>query len=86
MILAGADPERLTLREFLDAGFALLVEEYVRLGSTVNEAIGRINAPAVVAEGVDVPAVQQNAHVEAIDNDAAFSDLMSQISGIPGVR
>lgn len=62
MTLAGGNPATLTLRQFLDAGYALLIEEYTRVGVSLLEAVDqtanmRAGGPSVQSEdGASVPA------------------------------
>lgn len=44
MTLAGGDPSKVTLRQFLDAAYALFIEEYQKIGGmTLFEATDRMS-------------------------------------------
>jgi hypothetical protein len=72
--LSGGDPERMTLRRFIDVGFAILVEEYQRLGVDLLSAIDKVSALG----GADVP------EPERIDNKQSINDLMAMMGGVKG--
>lgn len=83
----------MTLTQFLDAAYALLVDEYRRLGSSLTEALGRTREyaqgghRAVTAEGNEeqpsLQAAQSNLTPEELQNEAAmaaFKDLMGEVN------
>lgn len=52
MLAAGGDPEVMTVGQFLDLGYAALVEEYIRTGSTLMEALDKTKEYAAGSGGV----------------------------------
>lgn len=91
--LAGGKAHALTLRDFLDAGYALLVEEAVRVGVPLEAALDATNewvagGPKKKAEataGVSQPIQTQRERTEAelvAQNNAAMAWLERQ----PGMR
>ena len=77
MTLAGGDPERMNLRSFLNAGFALLVEAYTGLGVNLVEACER----AWEGIGVEKAPEAVEASVEA-QNEASFAQLEALMQGV----
>jgi hypothetical protein len=72
----------MTLRRFVDVAFAILVEEYQRLGVDLLTAIDRVNAlggPDIREDGTPAPDP-----VRAVDNRQSMSVLMGQLSGVKG--
>lgn len=75
--MSGADPDRLTLRRFIDVAFAILVEEYQRLGTDLLTAIEKVSALG----GAD----PEEAKVEtAVDNAKSMDALMGMLGGVKG--
>lgn len=70
----------LTLRRFVDAAAALLVEEYQRLGTDLLSACEKVAAlgtrPAADDDAGPVP--------DVVDNRQAVSALMARMSGVKG--
>lgn len=52
MIAQGGDPEALTVSQFLDLGYAALVEEHIRMGSSLLEALEKTKEYASGPKGV----------------------------------
>ena len=73
--LSGGDPDRMTLRRFVDVAFAILVEEYQRLGVDLLSAIDKVSA---LGGGGSEP------EPERIDNAASVSQLMGMLGGVKG--
>jgi hypothetical protein len=73
--LAGGDPDRMTLRRFIDVGFAILVEEYQRLGVDLLSAIEKVGALG----GGEV-----ESEPARIDNAQSVSQLMAMLGGVKG--
>ena len=81
-MLAGGDPATLSLRDYLNAGFALAVEAHVRTGADVITATNRIEATMGLAE-LEEPELSDNGNVSsASDNDAALAELQKMMSGL----
>lgn len=72
--MSGGDPDRMTLRRFIDVGFAILVEEYQRLGVDLLSAIEKVSALG----GDTVP------EPEKIDNKQSIDQLMAMMGGVKG--
>jgi hypothetical protein len=66
----------MTLRRFIDVGFAVLVGEYQRLGVDLISAIEKVSA--LGSEGAESSAVS------ATDNAASMQLMMSQLAGVKG--
>lgn len=75
-MLSGGQPESMTLRRFIDVAFAVLVEEYQRLGVDLLSAIDKVSA--LGSDGVDVP------EPEWIDNKQSVDQLMAMMGGVKG--
>lgn len=73
--MTGGDPDRMTLRRFIDVAFAILVEEYQRLGVDLLSAIDRVSALGV---GMVEP------EPERIDNKQSISQIMAMMGGVKG--
>lgn len=85
--LAGGNHQLLTFREFLDAGYALLVDEYVRMASNpqgvdvmvAQEQIGvlpkKAPLPPVVAAEINEDAVARR-------NEDAMRELQQMMKGV----
>ena len=74
-MLGGGDPGRMTLRRFVDVAFAILVEEYQRLGVDLLSAIDKVGA---LGGGTVEP------EPEKIDNKQAVNQLMAMMGGVKG--
>ena len=74
-MLGGGDPGRLTLRRFVDVAFAILVEEYQRLGVDLLSAIDKVGAL-----GGDTVEPEP----ERIDNTQSVQQLMLMMGGVKG--
>ncbi len=76
--MAGGDPDRLTLRRFIDVAFAILVEEYQRLGIDLLSALEKVGALGTSAEDAkpDVPS--------PVENKQAMDQLMTMMGGVKG--
>ncbi len=90
--LAGGDPDRLTLRSFLDSAYVLLVEDYQHMGSgrvPINMAVsaadeliehvasgGKTPLPTVEEAPASVPS--------PADNDRAMAELQGLMGGFAG--
>jgi hypothetical protein len=87
--LAGGNPDRLSLRHFLDAALVLLVDEYLAHGTgrvpitlALNAAEELLEAAANESQnGTPMPTPSSSVPV-ASDNDRALADLMAQIGGV----
>lgn len=68
----------LTLRRFIDVAFAILVEEYQRLGTDLLTAIDKVGAlgSSDPAEAAPVPA--------PADNARSMEQLMGMMAGVKG--
>ena len=67
----------MTLRRFIDVAFAILVEEYQRLGTDLLTAIDRVSAlGSSEPSEAEVPA--------AVDNAKAMEQLMGMVVGVKG--
>ena len=68
------------LRHFLDAAYAILVDEYQRLGTDLLTSIERVN------ESIGLVAKPELAVVEGVpsdaDNDRALAELAKMMGGI----
>lgn len=65
----------MTLRRFIDVAFAILVEEYQRLGVDLLSAIDKVGA---LGGGTVEPEVQ------AIDNTKSMQQMMAMLGGVKG--
>lgn len=82
MTLAGGDFRQLTLEEFLNCGYMLLVDEMVRLGErvdlmTAQEQLGLIPKSTPTAQAVAAPPKD----VVASENDDAMRALQQMMKG-----
>ena len=68
----------MTLRRFIDVGFAILVEEYQRLGTDLLSAIDKVAALGGTQEA-EAPPVPT-----AAENKQAMDQLMSMMGGVKG--
>lgn len=85
VLLAGGEPDALTLRSFLTGAYALLVEEYQRLGLTVLDAVEKANASIGMASGPVQPvagADQPERVPTPAENDAALRELEKAMMGV----
>lgn len=64
----------MTLRRFIDVGFAILVEEYQRLGVDLLSAIEKVGA--LGGDPVDA--------APKIDNKQSLDQLMAMMGGVKG--
>ena len=74
--MAGGDPDRITLRRFIDVGFAILVEEYQRLGTDLLTALERVGALGSDGEVEPDRVAEQNAQ--------SMDQLMAMMGGVKG--
>ena len=75
-MLGGGDPGRMTLRRFVDVAFAILVEEYQRLGVDLLSAIDKVGALGGGEASEPEP--------EKIDNAQSVQQLMMMMGGVKG--
>ena len=75
--MAGGNPDTMTLRRFIDVGFAILVEEYQRLGVDLLSAIGKVGALG----GTDPTPVSDEV---AVQNQRSMEQLMGMLGGVKG--
>jgi hypothetical protein len=66
----------MTLRRFIDVGFAVLVEEYQRLGVDLLSAIEKVGALG----GEPEPTPEKT----AVDNTRSMEQLMGMLGGVKG--
>lgn len=66
----------MSLRRFIDVGFAILVEEYQRLGTDLLTAIEKVGA--LGGEPEPVP------EMTAVDNAKSMEQLMGMLGGVKG--
>jgi len=76
--LAGGNPETLSLRRFVDVGFAVLVQEYQRLGVDLLSAIEKVAALGVR------PVEEQEAVEVAAQNSQSMEQLQQMMGGVKG--
>lgn len=74
--MSGADPDRMTLRRFIDVAFAILVEEYQRLGVDLLSAIDKVAALGGEPEPTPDKVAEQNAK--------SMAALMGMLGGVKG--
>ena len=74
--MAGGDPDRITLRRFIDVAFAILVEEYQRLGTDLLTALERVGALGSDGEVEPDRVAEQNAQ--------SMESLMAMMGGVKG--
>jgi len=67
----------MSLRRFIDVGFAILVEEYQRLGTDLLTAIEKVGA--LGGEVPEEPKVET-----AVDNAKAMDQFMGMLKGVKG--
>lgn len=70
----------MTLRQFLDAAYALLVEEYQRLGIGLMDAIDK--TVQWRAGGDQEPPPPPSSEEVALQNDAALAQLQTLMAGV----
>ena len=75
--LAGGDPQQMTLRRFIDVAYAILVEEYQRLGVDLLSALEKV---AALGQSDSEPGVE----VQAERNAESMQQLMSMMAGVKG--
>jgi hypothetical protein len=68
----------MTLRRFIDVGFAVLVEEYQRLGTDLLTALEKVGMLGM--DPADAAAPELTAH----DNAQAMEELMGMMGGVKG--
>ncbi len=81
--LQGGDPDKLSLRHFLDIAYVLLVDQYRHLGDQVPLHIARKATDELLEsqwENGEMPELP--APIVASENDAALEALMAQMGGI----
>lgn len=66
----------MTLRRFIDVAFAVLVEEYQRLGIDLVTALEKVSALGTTAETEPAAA--------SVDNARSIDQLMSMMGGVKG--
>ena len=69
----------MTLRRFVDVGFAILVEEYQRLGVdllSALEKVGLLGAPEEEKAAAEIP--------KPVDNARSMEALMGMLGGVKG--
>ena len=76
--MSGGNPQTLNLRGFIDVGFAVLVQEYQRLGVDLLTAIEK-----VTALGGDSPEEAVPDRV-AVQNQQSMEQLMGMLAGVKG--
>ncbi len=76
MTLAGGNPDTMTLRRFIDTAFAILVEEYTRLGVDLISAIEKV--AALGSDGEPEP------DKVAVENARSMETLMAMMGGVKG--
>lgn len=74
--MSGSDPDRITLRRFIDVAFAILVEEYQRLGTDLLSAIDKVSALGTDGEPVPEKVAENNAQ--------SMQTLMGMLGGVKG--
>ncbi len=79
MTLSGGRPDDLNLSDFLDAGYALLVEAYQ--SAPGGHLIDAIEKAQEYAEGAEEPEVVEAERVAA-QNAAAIAELNSMMRGV----
>ena len=80
MTLAGGNPDSLTLRQFIDAAAAVIVDEYRRLGIdllTALEKVAVLGTDGTSADG-------ETAMPDRVDNENAMQQLMARMGGVKG--
>lgn len=84
--LQGGDPDKLSLRQFLDVAYVLLVDQYRHLGDQVPLHIARKATDELLESQWDgeAPPPELDGTPTAADNDAALAGLMAQMQGING--
>lgn len=70
----------MTLRRFLNVGFAILVEEYQRLGTDLLSAIDKVRALGGDEAETSVPEPEQ----VAANNQQSMTQLMAMLGGVKG--
>ncbi len=70
----------MTLRQFLDAGYALLVEEYQRLGTPLMEALEKLQPMAAQVRKPDDVSVSEAVIVS--ENEASMRKLAQMMGGV----
>lgn len=89
----------MTLNQFLDVAYTLLVDEYRRLGASLTEALDRTREYAAgghrialataggnVEEATVTSAPQSGLTPEELQNERALAALEEAMSGVGGVR
>lgn len=91
MSLKGGDPEAMTLSQFLDAAYALLVDEYRRLGASLTDALERTREYSAgfrpgTAGGKETertkPALVPEIENHEAQNEMALVQLEAMMSGV----
>lgn len=72
----GVDPDRLTLRRFIDVACAILVEEWARY-TDLFKALDHVDA-------IGLPAGERVPEAEKIDNQQSMDVLMATLGGVKG--
>lgn len=74
--LAGGDPEAMNLKQFLDAAYVILVDEYQRIGIDLLSAIEKVAQWTAGASEDSPPPSHQN--------EQAMTLLKGRLSGVSG--
>jgi len=69
----------MTLRQFLDAGYTLLIEEYQRLGMSLMEALEKLEPMRAHVPRADVPVSEA---VVVSENEASMRKLVQMMGGL----
>lgn len=69
----------MTLRRFVDVAFAMLVEEYTRLGIDLLSAVEKVSDLGTKAETAAAAAVP-----DKVDNRQSMDTLMAALAGVKG--
>ena len=82
MTLAGGDPDSLSLRRYLDCAYALLVEEYQRLGKDLMTATEELKDYRSPAPDVPVSTAAKSEADVARQNEESLRELQRMMGGL----
>jgi hypothetical protein len=70
------------LRNFLDAAYALLVEEYQRIGVNLIEAVERVNESLGLTDDAQAGQLSPSDSEITAQNERALKDLQKLMAGV----
>jgi hypothetical protein len=79
--LNGGNPDRLTMRGFIDVAYTMLVEEYQRLGIDLVSAIEKVSDLGMSQREIQE---RKTPPPDRVDNDQSMKMLTAMMAGVKG--